>query len=315
MSKSSANIVSPDEIINKSGADILRLWVASSDYSEDLKIGPEIMKSNVDSYRRLRNTLRFILGNLSEFNDNEKISHAELSELDQYVLSQLEELKKEVLENYKIFEYQKVFSAIFNFCTNDLSSFYFDIKKDALYCEAQDSHIRKSTRTVLDKLFYNLLSLLAPILCFTAEEAWQSRLGKESSVHEVDFPALESNLINEDLTKKWELYKQLRKAINGAIEVKRKEKVIGSSLEASVMLYSIKSFNEIDSDTLKNISIISELTILNESPPESSYISESDKDVGIVVKKVDGNKCERCWKYYPNLFKDMCARCEQVVCK
>jgi len=184
-----------------------------------------------------------------------------------------------------------------------------------LYCEAQDSHIRKSTRTVLDKLFYNLLSLLAPILCFTAEEAWQSRLGKESSVHEVDFPALESNLINEDLTKKWELYKQLRKAINVAIEVKRKEKVVGSSLEASVMLYSIKSFNEIDSDTLKNISIISELTILNESPPESSYISESDKDVGIVVKKVDGNKCERCWKYYPNLFKDMCARCEQVVCK
>ena len=313
MSKSSANIVSPDEIINKSGADILRLWVASSDYSEDLKIGPEIMKSNVDSYRRLRNTLRFILGNLSEFNDNEKISFAELSELDQYILSQLEELKKEVIENYKIFEYQKVFSAIFNFCTNDLSSFYFDIKKDVLYCESKDSHIRMSTRTVLDKLFYNLLTLLAPILCFTSEEAWQSRLGKESSVHEVDFPVLESNVINKELTKKWDLYKQLRKVINGAIEVKRKEKVIGSSLEASVTLFSTKNINEIDSDTLENISIISELTILNEKPPEGSYISESDKDVGIVVKKVDGNKCERCWKYYPNLEKDICSRCEQVI--
>jgi isoleucyl-tRNA synthetase len=180
MSKSSSNIVPPAEIIEKSGADILRLWVASSDYSDDLKIGPEIIKSNADSYRRLRNSLRFILGNLDNFEDSEKIKFSDLPELDQYILGRLTVLEEEVLKNYQIFEYQKVFSAIFNFCTNELSAFYFDIRKDSLYCDSKSSLVRRATRTVLDILFNHLLTLLAPILCFTAEEAWQSRLGKDT---------------------------------------------------------------------------------------------------------------------------------------
>ena len=164
MSKSSSNIVPPAEIIEKSGADILRLWVASSDYSDDLKIGPEIIKSNADSYRRLRNSLRFILGNLDNFEEKEKVEFSNLPELDKYILGRLTELEEEVLKNYQIFEYQKVFSAIFNFCTNELSSFYFDIRKDSLYCDHKSSLTRRATRTVLDILFNHLLALLAALV-------------------------------------------------------------------------------------------------------------------------------------------------------
>ena len=153
MSKSSSNIIPPAEIVEKSGADILRLWVASSDYSEDLKIGPEIIKSNADSYRRLRNTLRFILGNLNDFSEDEKVKFLDLPELDQYILHKLAHLEDEVLKSYQSFEYQKVFSSIFNFCTNELSSFYFDVRKDSLYCDHRTGLTRRATRTVLDILF------------------------------------------------------------------------------------------------------------------------------------------------------------------
>ena len=152
--------------MKKSGADILRLWVASSDYSEDLKIGPEIIKSNVDSYRRLRNTLRFILGNLSDFSEGEKVDYNKLNDLDHYVLSSLVSLEEEVIKNYKIFEYQKVFSLIFNFCTNELSAFYFDIRKDTLYCDSKNSLERKSTRTVLDILFSSSFNFISSNIMF-----------------------------------------------------------------------------------------------------------------------------------------------------
>ena len=314
MSKSSSNTVSPAEIIEKSGADILRLWVASSDYSEDLKIGPEIIKSNIDSYRRLRNTLRFILGNLSDFTEKEKIPLNDLDELELYILSELEILKKEVISNYKIFEFQKVFSSIFNFCTNDLSSFYFDIRKDTLYCDTKENKIRRSTRTVLDILFHNLISLLAPILCFTSEEAWQSRFGSDTSIHQKDFPKLDGSLINKNLSTKWETYKKLRKAINGAIEIKRKEKVLGSSLEASVLLYCPKEEAlQIENEILENISIISELKVVHDKPQKNCYISESDKNIGVYVSKVNGSKCERCWKYFTNLNNSICSRCEDAI--
>ena len=207
----------------------------------------------------------------------------ELDELDLYILSELESLKKEVISNYKIFEYQKVFSAIFNFCTNDLSSFYFDVRKDTLYCDSKNNKVRKSTRTVLDILFHDLLSLLAPILCFTTEEAWQSRFGIENSIHEKDFPKLNDTLINKNLSTKWAVYKKLRKVINGAIEVKRKEKVLGSSLEASVKLYISKDeIEKIDQKVLENISIISELEIVNDKPPSDSFISEFDKNFQLI---------------------------------
>ena len=315
MSKSSSNIVPPAEIIEKSGADILRLWVASSDYSDDLKIGPEIIKSNADSYRRLRNSLRFILGNLDNFEDSEKIKFSDLPELDQYILGRLTVLEEEVLKNYQIFEYQKVFSAIFNFCTNELSAFYFDIRKDSLYCDSKSSLVRRATRTVLDILFNHLLTLLAPILCFTAEEAWQSRLGKDTSVHNQNFPKVNDNWKNSEIFSKWEHLKLIRKAVNGAIEIERKNKLLGSSLEASVEIYfkDKNVINQININDLENISIVSKLSISQANNVEDYFQSNELSDVGIKIKRVSGEKCNRCWKYFDKLNHNICQRCNDAI--
>ena len=315
MSKSSSNIVPPAEIIEKSGADILRLWVASSDYSDDLKIGPEIIKSNADSYRRLRNSLRFILGNLDNFEDSEKINFSDLPELDQYILGRLTVLEEEVLKNYQIFEYQKVFSAIFNFCTNELSAFYFDIRKDSLYCDSKSSLVRKATRTVLDILFNHLLTLLAPILCFTAEEAWQSRLGKDTSVHNQNFPKVNDSWKNSEIFSKWEHLKLIRKAVNGAIEIERKNKLLGSSLEASVEIYfkDKDGINKINVNDLENICIVSKLSITQANNVEDYFQLNELADVGIKIKKVSGEKCNRCWKYFDKLNHNICQRCNDAI--
>jgi isoleucyl-tRNA synthetase len=315
MSKSSSNIVPPAEIIEKSGADILRLWVASSDYSDDLKIGPEIIKSNEDSYRRLRNSLRFILGNLDNFEDSEKIKFSDLPELDQYILGRLSLLEEEVLKNYQIFEYQKVFSAIFNFCTNELSAFYFDIRKDSLYCDSKSSLIRRATRTILDILFNHLLTLLAPILCFTAEEAWQSRLGKDTSIHNQNFPKVNDSWKDSEIFSKWEHLKLIRKTVNGAIEIERKNKLLGSSLEASVEIYfkDKDRINKINVDDLENICIVSKLSISHANNVEDYFQLNELSDVGIKVKKITGEKCNRCWKYFNKLNNNICQRCNDAI--
>ena len=316
MSKSSSNIVPPAEIVEKSGADILRLWVASSDYSEDLKIGPEIIKSNADSYRRLRNTLRFILGNLNDFSEDEKVKFLDLPELDQYILHKLAHLEDEVLKSYQSFEYQRVFSAIFNFCTNELSSFYFDVRKDSLYCDHRTSLTRRATRTVLDILFNHLLKLLAPILCFTTEEAWQSRLGTSSSIHNQDFPSSNRDWINSDLSSKWDYLKSIRKNVNGAIEIERKNKVVGSSLEADV---EINFLNEdeilkIDVKGLEDICIVSKLKIIHSKNLDKCFESSDLKDIGVKISKVTGSKCNRCWKYFEVLTDEgICQRCTEAI--
>ena len=315
MSKSSNNIVSPAEVIEKSGADILRLWVANSDFSEDLKIGSEIIKSNVDTYRRLRNTIRFILGNLSDFSEGSSLEYSDLTDLDKYILSQLAILEKNVLRNYEIFEYQKVFTLIFNFCTNELSSFYFDIRKDSLYCDSKSSKIRRSTQTVLDILFHHLLRLLAPILCFTIEEAWQSRMGSNTSIHNENFCSIDETWIRNDLDESWSFYKKLKRLINGAIEVERKNKTIGSSLEASVILFinDDKKINLVNNEMVEQVSIVSKIEIKKEGLPQNCYTLDDDKSIGVVVSRVDGHKCERCWKYFSNLTDNVCIRCKEVI--
>ena len=315
MSKSSNNIVSPAEVIEKSGADILRLWVANSDFSEDLKIGSEIIKSNVDTYRRLRNTIRFILGNLSDFSEGSSLEYSDLTDLDKYILSQLAILEKNVLKNYEIFEYQKVFTLIFNFCTNELSSFYFDIRKDSLYCDSKSSKIRRSTQTVLDILFHHLLRLLAPILCFTIEEAWQSRMGSNTSIHNENFCSIDETWIRNDLDESWSFYKKLKRLINGAIEIERKNKTIGSSLEASVILFinDDKKINLVNNEMVEQVSIVSKIEIKKEGLPQNCYTLDDDKSIGVVVSRVDGHKCERCWKYFSKLTDNVCIRCKEVI--
>ena len=179
MSKSLGNVVAPQTIAEKNGAEILRLWAASSDFTEDLRIGQDIIQANVDSYRRLRNTIRFLLANLAEFDESERIGHAQMPELERFILARLAELDAEVRSGYDAFDFTRVYTTLFNFATNDLSAFYFDIRKDALYCDTKSSARRRAARTVLDELFRRLTIWLSPMLCFTMEEAWVSRLRRQ----------------------------------------------------------------------------------------------------------------------------------------
>ena len=188
MSKSLGNVVAPQKVTQQNGAEILRLWVASSDFTEDLRIGPEIIKAAVDSYRRLRNTIRFMLANLEGFDDIERIAHADMPELERFVLARLAGLDREVRQGYGEYDFTHVFTTLFNFATTDLSAFYFDIRKDVLYCDSKESFRRRAARTVIDALFTRIVTWLAPLLCFTMEEAWTTRYGMERSVHLELFP-------------------------------------------------------------------------------------------------------------------------------
>ena len=201
MSKSLGNIVSPQKVVEKFGADILRLWVVSSDYSEDLRIGDEILQGQVDAYRKIRNTVRYVLGNLSGFAESESVATEEMPSLEQWILHRLYELDIFVREGCNNFDFHGVYVALHNFCINDLSAFYFDVRKDVLYCDRADSSRRRSVRTVLDTLFDCLTAWLAPILCFTAEEAWLARYGEEVEIGKPR-SAVESNT-SSPKSSKW----------------------------------------------------------------------------------------------------------------
>src|SRR5581483_7422832 len=220
----------------KNGAEILRLWAASSDFTEDLRIGQDIIKANVEAYRRLRNTVRFMLANLSGFTEQERISHDQMPELERFMLARLAELDNIVAAAYVEFDFGLVNSTLFNFCTNELSAFYFDIRKDALYCDPASSVRRRSTRTVTDEIFRRIVTWFAPILCFTMEEAWTTRFGMDESVHLQDFFAAPPAWANPALVKKWARIRELKRVITGALEVARADKIIGSSLEAAPVL-------------------------------------------------------------------------------
>src|ERR1700760_258647 len=203
MSKSLGNTLAPQVIAERNGAEILRLWAASSDFTEDLRIGDDIIKANVEAYRRLRNTIRFMLANLSGFSEKERIGHGQMPELERFMLARLAELDGIVRKAYENFDFGLVNSTLFNFCTNDLSAFYFDIRKDALYCDPADAVRRRSTRTVTDEIFRRIVTWFAPILCFTMEEAWTTRFGAETSVHLHDFIAVPADWKNPDLIARW----------------------------------------------------------------------------------------------------------------
>ncbi len=238
MSKSTGNSVAPQDIIKQYGADILRLWVMSTDYQEDQRIGPEMIKTSVESYRKLRNTLRFLLGNLHHYEPANRVYYKDMPELERVMLHRLAELDGQVRGAYEAYDFKKAFHAIFNFCTVELSAFYFDIRKDALYCDALSSPVRQASLTVLDELFDKLTAWLAPMLVFTMEEVWQSRVEDEAkSVHLRDFPAVPSEWRDEALAAKWEKVRTVRRVVTGALEVERREKRIGSSLESAPEIF------------------------------------------------------------------------------
>jgi isoleucyl-tRNA synthetase len=321
MSKSLGNVVSPQEVVAESGADILRLWVVASDYSEDLRIGPEILKHQIDVYRRLRNTLRYLLGNLAGFSEAERLPAAEMPELDRWVLHRLVELDELVRRSAEAYDFHTMFTALHNFCAVDLSAFYFDVRKDALYCDPPEAPRRRAVRTVLDRVFDCLARWLAPVLCFTAEEAWLARHGDAAgtSVHLVLYPAVPPEWRDPALGDKWARIRELRRVVTGAIEVERAQKRLGSSLQAAVEVFAESAYLEaLAGLDLAEICITSEAAARPGPPPEGSFTLADVSGVGVTVGLASGEKCQRCWKILPEVgtvaeHPDLCLRCAEAV--
>lgn len=320
MSKSLGNTTVPAEVIKQYGADILRLWVAQVDYTADSRIGPEILKGTADSYRRLRNTLRFMLGNLDGFNEAEAIDPADMPELEQWVLHRLAQLDHVVRKGYDAYDFQGVFQTLFQFCTVDLSSFYFDMRKDALYCDGPDSLRRRAARTVLDILFHRLVTWLAPILPFTMEDVWLSRFpSDEDSVHLHDFPVTPADWLNEPLAGKWELVRRARRVVTAALEIKRTDKTIGSSLEAAPIVHveDPDTLKALKSVNFEDITITSSLFLTADPAPNEAFRMSEVPGIGVVFELAEGKKCQRCWKILPDVghhaHPDVCARCDEVL--
>ena len=319
MSKSLGNTVAPQEVIKEYGADILRLWVAQSDYTTDLRIGKEILKGTADSYRRLRNTMRFLLGNLSDFSDVEKVAPADMPELERWVLHRLAELDSEVRKGYAAYDFQGVFQKLFTFATTDLSSVYFDIRKDSLYCDSPSSLTRRSARTVLDILFHRLTTWLAPILVFTMEEVWLERFpGDESSVHLVDMPETPAAWRDEALAAKWDSIREARRVVTGALEVQRTAKVIGASLEAAPTVFVTPTMMALlESVPFEDLCITSCVWLSTDPAPEAAFRLADVPEIAVRFDLAKGEKCQRCWKVLPDVgthkHPGTCARCNAAL--
>jgi isoleucyl-tRNA synthetase len=298
MSKSLGNVVEPQDVIRQSGAEILRLWAASSDYAEDLRLGPEILKSNVDAYRKLRNTLRYLLGALAGYSKDEAIAAADMPELERYMLHRLHETGNAVRRGYESFDFKRAYWALLNFMTIDLSAFYFDIRKDALYCDPLSSTRRRACRTLMDKLFHCLTAWLAPVMCFTMEEAWQSRFG-DGSVHLQRFPDVEPSWRDNALGAKWDKVREVRRVVTGALEIERQvKKTIGASLEAAPVVYVSDPdlLAALDGVDLAEISITSAARLVAGEGPTDAFRLEEVAGVAVVPEHARGRKCARSWK-------------------
>jgi isoleucyl-tRNA synthetase len=300
MSKSLGNTVAPQDVIKQSGADILRLWALSSDYTEDLRIGPHIIQSTVDAYRKLRNTLRYLLGNLAHYEAGFEIEDAHMPELERWVLHRVFEIDRDVRRAYNDFDFKRAYRVIADFCSNDLSAVYFDIRKDTLYCEAYSSEKRRAALSVLNTLFDCLTAWLAPILCFTAEEAWLSRHGavRNGSVHLQTFPDVPDAWNDPSLGEKWEKIWAIRRVITGALEVERREKRIGSSLEAAPEIVisnkTLAAFAK--SVDWAEIAITSAAIIKSGKAPAHAFVLDEVPGVAVVPKPAQGKKCARSWR-------------------
>jgi isoleucyl-tRNA synthetase len=311
MSKSLGNTTVPQEVIKNSGADILRLWVATCDYVDDMRIGPEILKSAVENYRKLRNTFRYMLGALEGLHDWETVYSKDMPELEAYILHRLWETGQTVAEAYKVYDYKKVAATLTNFMNVELSAFYFDIRKDTLYCDPWSSLKRKACRTVMDQLFHCLTTWWAPIMVFTMEEVWLSRFnGEGSSVHLMQFAQVQDAWKNEELEKKWNALRKARAVVTGAIEIERAEKRIGSSLEASPTIYvhnlDPAALADLKSVDFAEICITSGISIAEGEGPSTAFrIKELlGNAITVVVHKAEGAKCARSWKISRDIGQD-----------
>lgn len=319
MSKSLGNVLSCDDVVQKYGADLLRLWLVNVDYSEDVKISQEILKRQEDIYRRFRNTLRYLLGALSGFSEEEVVAYDNLPELEKTLLHALFALDEKHKASMKAFNFSGFYSDLHAFCANDLSAFYFDIRKDTLYCDAKDDLKRRSARTVMNLLFQHIVHWLAPVLCFTAEEAWQQYplKGSESfeSIHERLFPEVNAAWKREDLWEKGQKIRNVRRVITNALEQERLAKTITSSLQANVVLFVTKEVAALLKDVdMAELALVSQLTILTAQPRAGAVTLEEVPDIGVVVTAAAGTKCPRCWKIIQEKEeKALCERCQKVL--
>ncbi len=307
MSKSLGNTTEPQKVIKDSGADILRLWVCATDYADDQRIGPEILKNTIETYRKLRNTLRWMLGTLHHFKRSDAVSFSEMPELEQLMLHRLSEVDAIVRPAYANFDYKTVIATLANFMNTELSAFYFDIRKDTLYCDPPSSLARKAALTTVDILCDAILKWLAPAISFTADEAWQMyRPDAEPSVHLTTFRDDLDRFGNEALAKKWETIRDVRRVVTGALEVERAAKRIGSSLEASPLVYiSDKAvFATLFDIDLAEVCITSNAMVTNEDPPAGAFTLNDVPGVAVVVEKAAGTKCARSWKILPTVGDD-----------
>jgi len=321
MSKSLGNIVSPQEVNDQYGAETLRLWVVASDYSEDLRIGPTIIKQLVDGYRRLRNTLRFLLGNLATYDPDKRVAWEEMPDLERWVLHRLWEMDRKIRASCEAYEFHALYTELYRFCDQDLSAFYFDVRKDCLYCDSADDPKRLAALTVLDEVFSCLTAWMAPILCFTAEEAWLCRFGDgpQTSVHLRTFPDVPESWRDDGLAGKWAVVRDVRRAVLGALEVERAEKRIGSSLQAAPRVYvpadTAALLRDVD---MAEICITSGLELLAGAAPAGAFSLSDATEIGVVPQPAPGAKCQRCWKVLPDVGQhaevpETCGRCASVV--
>ncbi len=308
MSKSLGNTTVPQEVIKNSGADILRLWVATCDYADDMRIGPEILKSAVENYRKLRNTFRYMLGALEGLHDWETVYPKDMPELEAYILHRLWETGQTVAEAYKVYDYKKVAATLTNFMNVELSAFYFDIRKDTLYCDPWSSLKRKACRTVMDQLFHCLTTWWAPIMVFTMEEVWLSRFnGEGSSVHLMQFAQVQDTWKNEELAKNWNVIRNVRRVVTGALEIERANKTIGSSLEAAPTIYIQMeqwAIDAVKAQDLAELCITSAATLDVGEGPAEAFRMDDLKNVAVVFHKAEGAKCARSWKISKDIGTD-----------
>ena len=306
MSKSQGNVVDPLKIIGESGADILRLWVASTDYFEDVRIGKEILSGTSDAYRKLRNSFRYLLGALEGFTEDERVEAGAMPDLERYMLHRLVELDAELRAATEAYEFNRYARALTDFCNNDLSAFFFDVRKDSLYCDAPDDAKRQAYRTVLDILFHALVRWAAPVLCFTAEEAWATRFPDAGSVHLLEWPEIAAEWRDAPLGDQWEALRAIRLVVNAEIEPKRRAKEIGSSLEARVVigLPDDRDRPNVTADELAELLIVSEAAL--DKAPHGPVA---------VVHRTEYEKCGRCWRHLPEVATNgaLCDRCEGVA--
>jgi isoleucyl-tRNA synthetase len=340
MSKSLGNVIAPQDVIKQSGADILRLWACATDYWDDQRIGPEILKTTVDTYRKLRNTIRWMLGNLAHFREEDRVAYADMPGLERYVLHRLSELDVSVRKNYAEFDFKRIFATLNHFMTVDLSAFYFDIRKDALYCEPISSVTRKACLTVIEEVFRSTVIWLAPMLCFTAEEAYLSRYGgqmsddggqttddrsptsdirhltsrRPMSVHLESFPEIPPAWRDDTLARVWGDIRRVRRVVTGALEIERAHKRIGSSLEAAPAIYisdpglrrtiATELAGEHGEIGMAEIAITSGATVTPGDGPAAAFRLDDVPGVAVEFRRAGGIKCARSWRIQPDVGAD-----------